>query len=139
MAVTIFLFSASFIAEPLVRQVKGTRIKREDFHILKVIGRGTFSEVSRSEAGTKPFKVLNHHDLTKYWLKLFTGEIFKLFDRCVYTFMLDLNISTVASNACIHFVHVSFMWLFLFCFAIITGCCGKNAKHTTNICFEDYD
>ncbi|CAL9685999.1 unnamed protein product [Knipowitschia caucasica] len=32
-------------AEPLVQQVKRTRIKREDFHILKVIGRGTFSEV----------------------------------------------------------------------------------------------
>ncbi|XP_068577402.1 myotonin-protein kinase isoform X2 [Cebidichthys violaceus] len=33
-------------AEPLVRQVKRTRIKREDFHILKVIGRGTFSETA---------------------------------------------------------------------------------------------
>ncbi|KAI4814447.1 hypothetical protein KUCAC02_003643 [Chaenocephalus aceratus] len=33
-------------AEPLVRQVRRTRIKREDFHILKVIGRGTFSEVA---------------------------------------------------------------------------------------------
>lgn len=36
----------SISAEPLVRQVKRTRIKREDFHILKVIGRGTFSEVN---------------------------------------------------------------------------------------------
>ncbi|KAM4619719.1 myotonin-protein kinase [Polymixia lowei] len=33
-------------AEPLVRKVKKTRIKRDDFHILKVIGRGTFSEVA---------------------------------------------------------------------------------------------
>ncbi|XP_062870843.1 myotonin-protein kinase-like [Trichomycterus rosablanca] len=33
-------------AEPLVRQVKKTRLKRDDFNILKVIGRGTFSEVS---------------------------------------------------------------------------------------------
>ncbi|XP_032367794.1 myotonin-protein kinase isoform X2 [Etheostoma spectabile] len=33
-------------AEPLVRQVRRTRIKREDFHILKVIGRGTFSETA---------------------------------------------------------------------------------------------
>ena len=33
--------------DPLVRQVKKTRIKRDDFKILKVIGRGTFSEVSR--------------------------------------------------------------------------------------------
>lgn len=34
------------LAEPLVRQVMKTRINRDDFHILKVIGRGTFSEVS---------------------------------------------------------------------------------------------
>ncbi|XP_016370647.1 myotonin-protein kinase-like [Sinocyclocheilus rhinocerous] len=33
-------------AEPLVRQVKKTRISRDDFDILKVIGRGTFSEVA---------------------------------------------------------------------------------------------
>ncbi|XP_035846824.1 myotonin-protein kinase isoform X4 [Sander lucioperca] len=33
-------------AEPLVRQVRRTRIKREDFNILKVIGRGTFSETA---------------------------------------------------------------------------------------------
>ncbi|KAJ8368925.1 hypothetical protein SKAU_G00089530 [Synaphobranchus kaupii] len=31
---------------PLVRQVKKLRIQREDFDILKVIGRGTFSEVA---------------------------------------------------------------------------------------------
>ncbi|XP_058646008.1 myotonin-protein kinase isoform X2 [Onychostoma macrolepis] len=31
-------------AEPLVREVKKTRISRNDFDILKVIGRGTFSE-----------------------------------------------------------------------------------------------
>ncbi len=43
--VTMSLFSLTIPAEPLVRQVKRTRIKREDFHILKVIGRGTFSEV----------------------------------------------------------------------------------------------
>ncbi|KAJ8368928.1 hypothetical protein SKAU_G00089560 [Synaphobranchus kaupii] len=33
-------------AEPLVRQVKKLRIQREDFDILKVIGRGTFSKVA---------------------------------------------------------------------------------------------
>ncbi|RVE63864.1 hypothetical protein OJAV_G00140710 [Oryzias javanicus] len=33
-------------AEPLVRGVQRMCIKREDFHILKVIGRGTFSEVA---------------------------------------------------------------------------------------------
>uniref|UniRef100_A0A8C7YMC8 non-specific serine/threonine protein kinase n=1 Tax=Oryzias sinensis TaxID=183150 RepID=A0A8C7YMC8_9TELE len=33
-------------AEPLVRGVRRMSLKREDFHILKVIGRGTFSEVA---------------------------------------------------------------------------------------------
>uniref|UniRef100_A0A3P9I4Q3 Uncharacterized protein n=1 Tax=Oryzias latipes TaxID=8090 RepID=A0A3P9I4Q3_ORYLA len=35
-------------AEPLVRGVRRMSLKREDFHILKVIGRGTFSEVSEA-------------------------------------------------------------------------------------------
>ena len=52
--VTISL-SRSITAEPLVRQVKKTRIKREDFHILRVIGRGTFSEVSMCGAGIQLF------------------------------------------------------------------------------------
>ncbi|XP_055004754.1 myotonin-protein kinase isoform X2 [Boleophthalmus pectinirostris] len=54
-------------AEPLVRQVKRTRIKREDFHILKVIGRGTFSEVAvarmRSTQQVYALKIMNKWDM----------------------------------------------------------------------------
>ncbi|KAK7925122.1 hypothetical protein WMY93_007432 [Mugilogobius chulae] len=53
--------------EPLVRQVKRTRIKREDFHILKVIGRGTFSEVAvarmHSTQQVYALKVMNKWDM----------------------------------------------------------------------------
>lgn len=54
-------------AEPLVQQVKKTRIKREDFHILKVIGRGTFSEVAvarmRSTQQVYALKIMNNWDM----------------------------------------------------------------------------
>ncbi|XP_028277450.1 myotonin-protein kinase isoform X3 [Parambassis ranga] len=53
--------------EPLVKQVKKTRIKREDFHILKVIGRGTFSEVAvarmRKTQQVYALKIMNKWDL----------------------------------------------------------------------------
>ncbi|KAK6317404.1 hypothetical protein J4Q44_G00128040 [Coregonus suidteri] len=56
-------------AEPLVRQVKKTRIKRDDFHILKVIGRGTFSEVAvarmRSTQQVYALKIMNKWDMLK--------------------------------------------------------------------------
>ncbi|XP_010869049.1 myotonin-protein kinase isoform X2 [Esox lucius] len=56
-------------AEPLVRQVKKTRIKRDDFHILKVIGRGTFSEVAvarmRSTQQVYAMKIMNKWDMLK--------------------------------------------------------------------------
>ncbi|XP_036451227.1 myotonin-protein kinase isoform X2 [Colossoma macropomum] len=56
-------------AEPLVRQVKKTRIKRNDFNILKVIGRGTFSEVAvarmRSNQRVYALKIMNKWDLLK--------------------------------------------------------------------------
>ncbi|XP_034538835.1 myotonin-protein kinase isoform X2 [Notolabrus celidotus] len=56
-------------AEPLVRQVKRTRIKREDFHILKVIGRGSFSEVAvarmRSTQQVYALKIMNKWDLLR--------------------------------------------------------------------------
>ncbi|XP_022618435.1 myotonin-protein kinase [Seriola dumerili] len=56
-------------AEPLVRQVKKTRIKREDFHILKVIGRGTFSEVAvarmRSTQQVYALKIMNKWDMLR--------------------------------------------------------------------------
>ncbi|XP_068187949.1 myotonin-protein kinase isoform X3 [Antennarius striatus] len=56
-------------AEPLVRQVKRTRIKREDFHILKVIGRGTFSEVAlartRSTQQVYAMKIMNKWDMLR--------------------------------------------------------------------------
>uniref|UniRef100_A0A4W5RZ50 non-specific serine/threonine protein kinase n=1 Tax=Hucho hucho TaxID=62062 RepID=A0A4W5RZ50_9TELE len=55
--------------EPLVRLVKKTRIKRDDFHILKVIGRGTFSEVAvarmRSTQQVYALKVMNKWDMLK--------------------------------------------------------------------------
>uniref|UniRef100_A0A8C6SHD6 Protein kinase domain-containing protein n=1 Tax=Neogobius melanostomus TaxID=47308 RepID=A0A8C6SHD6_9GOBI len=54
-------------AEPLVRQVKKTRIKREDFDILKVIGRGAFSEVAvarmRSTQQVYALKIMNKWDM----------------------------------------------------------------------------
>ncbi|KAK2828940.1 hypothetical protein Q5P01_019974 [Channa striata] len=56
-------------AEPLVRQVKKTRIKREDFHILKVIGRGTFSEVAvakmRNTQQVYALKIMNKYDMLR--------------------------------------------------------------------------
>ncbi|XP_076606493.1 myotonin-protein kinase isoform X1 [Chaetodon auriga] len=56
-------------AEPLVKQVKRTRIKREDFHILKVIGRGTFSEVAvariRSTQQVYALKIMNKWDMLR--------------------------------------------------------------------------
>ncbi|XP_062393370.1 myotonin-protein kinase isoform X2 [Sardina pilchardus] len=56
-------------AEPLVRQVKGTRIRRDDFEILKVIGRGTFSEVAvarmRSTQQVYAMKIMNKWDMLK--------------------------------------------------------------------------
>uniref|UniRef100_A0A3P8SYD5 non-specific serine/threonine protein kinase n=1 Tax=Amphiprion percula TaxID=161767 RepID=A0A3P8SYD5_AMPPE len=56
-------------AEPLVKQLKKTRIKREDFHILKVIGRGTFSEVAvarmRSTQQVYALKILNKWDILR--------------------------------------------------------------------------
>ncbi|KAL4660636.1 myotonin-protein kinase-like [Arapaima gigas] len=57
-------------AEPLVRQVKKTRIQRNDFDILKVIGRGTFSEVALARMrGTQQvyaLKIMNKWDMLKH-------------------------------------------------------------------------
>ncbi|XP_018586526.1 myotonin-protein kinase [Scleropages formosus] len=57
-------------AEPLVRQVKKTRIQRDDFDILKVIGRGTFSEVALARMrGTQQvyaLKIMNKWDMLKH-------------------------------------------------------------------------
>ncbi|KPP63841.1 myotonin-protein kinase-like, partial [Scleropages formosus] len=56
-------------AEPLVRQVKKTRIQRGDFDILKVIGRGTFSEVAvarmRQTQRVYALKIMNKWDMLK--------------------------------------------------------------------------
>ncbi|XP_029956782.1 myotonin-protein kinase isoform X2 [Salarias fasciatus] len=56
-------------AEPLVSQVKRTRIKREDFDVLKVIGRGTFSEVAvarmRSTKQVYALKIMNKWDMLR--------------------------------------------------------------------------
>ncbi|KAG9351725.1 hypothetical protein JZ751_022976, partial [Albula glossodonta] len=56
-------------AEPLVRQVKKTRIQRNDFDILKVIGRGTFSEVAvarmRRTQQVYALKIMNKWDMLK--------------------------------------------------------------------------
>ncbi|XP_066506821.1 myotonin-protein kinase isoform X2 [Hoplias malabaricus] len=56
-------------AEPLVRHVKKTRIKRDDFNILKVIGRGTFSEVAvarmHSNQQVYALKIMNKWDMLK--------------------------------------------------------------------------
>ncbi|XP_051542022.1 myotonin-protein kinase-like isoform X2 [Myxocyprinus asiaticus] len=55
--------------EPLVRQVKKTRISRDDFDILKVIGRGTFSEVAlarmRHTKQIYALKIMNKWDMLK--------------------------------------------------------------------------
>ncbi|XP_063058437.1 myotonin-protein kinase [Engraulis encrasicolus] len=56
-------------AEPLVREVKRTRIQRDDFEILKVIGRGTFSEVAvarmRHTQQVYAMKIMNKWDMLK--------------------------------------------------------------------------
>ncbi|XP_041090689.1 myotonin-protein kinase isoform X2 [Polyodon spathula] len=62
---------ASFLqwAEPLARQVKQLRLQREDFEILKVIGRGNFSEVAiakmRRTEQVYAMKVMNKWDMVK--------------------------------------------------------------------------
>ncbi|KAI3373483.1 hypothetical protein L3Q82_021951, partial [Scortum barcoo] len=65
----ISLISHPIAAEPLVRQVKSTRIRREDFHILKVIGRGTFSEVAvarmRRTQQVYALKIMNKWDMLR--------------------------------------------------------------------------
>ncbi|KAF7658177.1 hypothetical protein LDENG_00016540, partial [Lucifuga dentata] len=56
-------------AEPLVTQVKKTRINRDDFLILKVIGRGTFSEVAVarmiSTQQVYALKIMNKWDMLR--------------------------------------------------------------------------
>ncbi|XP_050976356.1 myotonin-protein kinase isoform X3 [Labeo rohita] len=56
-------------AEPLVRQVRKTRISRDDFDILKVIGRGTFSEVAlarmRNTHQVYALKIMNKWNILK--------------------------------------------------------------------------
>ncbi|XP_041092236.1 myotonin-protein kinase-like isoform X2 [Polyodon spathula] len=62
---------ASFLqwAEPLARQVKQLRLQREDFEILKVIGRGNFSEVAiakmRRTQRVYAMKIMNKWDMVK--------------------------------------------------------------------------
>ncbi|CAB1424890.1 unnamed protein product [Pleuronectes platessa] len=57
------------LTEPLVRQVKKTRIKREDFHILRVIGHGTFSEVAvarkQNTQQVYAVKIMNKWDMLR--------------------------------------------------------------------------
>ncbi|MGH0138437.1 UNVERIFIED_CONTAM: hypothetical protein FKN15_073358 [Acipenser sinensis] len=56
-------------AEPLARQVKQLRLQREDFEILKVIGRGNFSEVAiakmRRTERVYAMKIMNKWDMVK--------------------------------------------------------------------------
>lgn len=40
--------------EPIAARLKEVRLQREDFEILKVIGRGAFSEVSLEQPGLGP-------------------------------------------------------------------------------------
>lgn len=40
--------------EPIAARLKEVRLQREDFEILKVIGRGAFSEVSLEQPGLVP-------------------------------------------------------------------------------------
>lgn len=39
------MFNLPFTAKPIVNKVKNLRLRKEDFEILKVIGRGAFGEV----------------------------------------------------------------------------------------------
>uniref|UniRef100_W5NB55 non-specific serine/threonine protein kinase n=1 Tax=Lepisosteus oculatus TaxID=7918 RepID=W5NB55_LEPOC len=56
-------------AGPLVQQVKKTRLQRDDFEILKVIGRGNFSEVAvarmRRTQQVYAMKIMNKWDMLK--------------------------------------------------------------------------
>ncbi|XP_056397049.1 myotonin-protein kinase isoform X2 [Hyla sarda] len=56
-------------AEPLVQNIREQRMKRSDFDIIKVIGRGAFSEVAvvrkRSNAQVYALKIMNKWDLLK--------------------------------------------------------------------------
>ncbi|XP_075690539.1 myotonin-protein kinase [Rhinoderma darwinii] len=56
-------------AEPLVQSIREQRMKRSDFDIIKVIGRGAFSEVAvvrkKSNAQVYALKIMNKWDLLK--------------------------------------------------------------------------
>ncbi|XP_077141603.1 myotonin-protein kinase isoform X3 [Ranitomeya variabilis] len=56
-------------AEPLVQNIREQRMKRSDFDIIKVIGRGAFSEVAvvrkKSNAQVYALKIMNKWDLLK--------------------------------------------------------------------------
>ncbi|XP_069799641.1 myotonin-protein kinase isoform X1 [Dendropsophus ebraccatus] len=56
-------------AEPLVQNIREQRMKRSDFDIIKVIGRGAFSEVAvvrkKSSAQVYALKIMNKWDLLK--------------------------------------------------------------------------
>ncbi|XP_075043237.1 myotonin-protein kinase isoform X2 [Mixophyes fleayi] len=64
-------YIADFIhwAEPLVQSLREQRMKRSDFDILKVIGRGAFSEVAvvrkKSNSQVYAMKIMNKWDLLK--------------------------------------------------------------------------
>lgn len=46
-AANLFLISFIFISvKPVVHQIKSLRLNRDDFEVLKVIGRGAFGDVS---------------------------------------------------------------------------------------------
>nr|XP_054106441.1 myotonin-protein kinase isoform X1 [Callithrix jacchus] len=60
---------ASFLSEPIVGRLKEVRLQREDFEILKVIGRGAFSEVAvvkmKQTGQVYAMKIMNKWDMLK--------------------------------------------------------------------------
>ncbi|XP_073405451.1 myotonin-protein kinase isoform X1 [Dendrobates tinctorius] len=67
--VYMFCTLAQIDAEPLVQNIREQRMKRSDFDIIKVIGRGAFSEVAvvrkKSNAQVYALKIMNKWDLLK--------------------------------------------------------------------------
>ena len=55
------LFKHFFLVKPVTKHVKGLRLSKEDFEILKVIGRGAFGEVCVVKMkNTDKVSFLNH-------------------------------------------------------------------------------
>ena len=68
MSVPVILVPSTPPVEPIAARLKEVRLQRDDFEILKVIGRGAFSEVSLEQSNYCPVALISH--ASKVMLKI---------------------------------------------------------------------